>query len=182
VEEAPDLDEVLARRVSRGDRAAEGALCGRLYPRVRAFARLRLREPAEAADFAQQVMVVVLRALRADRVADVAALGAFVHGVCKTTHLAWRRGDRRRDALLAQLGEELVATTRIPDEAVDLGKAADCFRRLAPRAQAVVALSVIGGSESDDVARELGTTPGNVRVLRHRALRALHDCVTAGGA
>jgi RNA polymerase sigma-70 factor (ECF subfamily) len=36
--------------------------------------------------------------------------------------------------------------------------------------------------QADEVAKLLGLSAGNVRVIRHRAIGRLRDCVTGGGA
>ena len=41
----------------------------------------------------------------------------------------------------------------------------------------VVALSFYGECSGEEVAEELGTTPGNVRVIRHRVLAQLQACM-----
>ena len=78
-------------------------ICRRIGPAVRAFARRRLRG-AEADDFAQDVLVTVVAALRAERIEDPARVGAFALGICR--HLAADRArarDRRRE-LMEQYG------------------------------------------------------------------------------
>jgi RNA polymerase sigma-70 factor (ECF subfamily) len=54
---------------------------------------------------------------------------------------------------------------------------AGCFDRLAPRARTVLALSFYAESSADEIAAQLGTSSGNVRVLRHRALADLYACM-----
>jgi RNA polymerase sigma-70 factor (ECF subfamily) len=38
--------------------------------------------------------------------------------------------------------------------------------------------AVAGEKQADEVAGALGLTAGNVRVIRHRAISRLRDCVT----
>jgi RNA polymerase sigma factor (sigma-70 family) len=49
--------------------------------------------------------------------------------------------------------------------------------RLSPRERAVVALTFYAERSTEDIARELATSSGNVRVVRHRALARLHECM-----
>src|SRR5262245_33843239 len=77
----------LVARAGAGDRAAEGALCSRFAGAVRTFARRRLRSPEAVEEFAQDVMLVLIEALRAGTVADPARLGGFVLGVCRNLAL-----------------------------------------------------------------------------------------------
>jgi RNA polymerase sigma-70 factor (ECF subfamily) len=52
-----------------------------------------------------------------------------------------------------------------------------CLVGLDVRARSVLHLSFIREKPVDDIARALETTPGNVRVLRHRALAQLRRCL-----
>jgi RNA polymerase sigma-70 factor, ECF subfamily len=45
-----------------------------------------------------------------------------------------------------------------------------------------VTLTFFADEPADGIARALGTTAGNVRVVRHRALGALRACLEAGEA
>lgn len=173
-------DAALARRINGGDRDAEGLLCRRLLPRVRAWGLKHVRDEVAAVDLAQQVVIVVLEALRDGRVTELDRLGAFVIGTCKNTLGAQRRGERRRANLLEEFGPALAGTAEQTHRGLDQDRLAHCFERLAPRARAVVALTFYAERSADEIASELGVTPGNVRVSRHRALAQLHDCM--GGA
>jgi RNA polymerase sigma-70 factor (ECF subfamily) len=176
-------DAALARRViAERDPAAESELCRRLYPRIRAYGRRHLRDDASAADLAQQVLVVLIEALRAGKVVEVDRLPAFVMGVCRNTVLDWRRGERRRSALLEAFGPSMAAAAVTAPSGLDRARVIRCLDRLPPRERMIVALTYVAGCQSDEIARELAIEPGHVRVARHRALRRLHDCVTEGGA
>jgi RNA polymerase sigma-70 factor (ECF subfamily) len=51
---------------------------------------------------------------------------------------------------------------------------------LAEVQRAVVTLRMLDELPGEDVARQLGLTPGHVAVLLHRAKTNLHSCMTAG--
>jgi len=169
-------DAALARRVTAGDRDAETELCRRLLPRVRAWGLKHLRDETAALDLGQHVMIAVLEALRAGRVVEVDRLGAYVLGTCKHVLAAARRGERRRADLLDRFGSALGDVARQP-EPIDRARLAGCFDKLPPRARAVLALAFFAERSTDEIARELGVSAGNVRVLRHRALAQLHACM-----
>jgi DNA-directed RNA polymerase specialized sigma24 family protein len=42
-------------------------------------------------------------------------------------------------------------------------------------------MSFMEDRSGDDIGQRLGLTPGNVRVVRHRALGKLLECVESGG-
>jgi RNA polymerase sigma-70 factor (ECF subfamily) len=170
-------DAALARRVRAGDADAEAELCRRMLPRARAWGFKYLRDEAAALDLAQDVCMTLLEALRADRVVELDRIGAFVLGICKRTLLGRRSGEGRRAELLARFGTGFDGTAEIDDRVIDRRRLAGCFERLAPRARTVLALSFYAECEPDEVARQLATTIGNVRVIRHRALEQLHACM-----
>jgi RNA polymerase sigma-70 factor (ECF subfamily) len=173
----PLEDAALARRVLEGDSAAESALCRRLLPRALAWGLKHVRDEAAAQDLAQQATITLLEALRAGRVEQPERVGAFFLGVCKRTLLGWRSGDRGRQDLLLRFGPALGGVAEIRDTAVDRVKLGGCFDRLAPRARTVLALSFFAERSADEIAAELATSTGNVRVLRHRALEQLLTCM-----
>jgi RNA polymerase sigma-70 factor (ECF subfamily) len=170
-------DAALAKRIVAGDPAAEAALCRRLLPRVRAWGLKHTRDEAAALDLAQQVLVVTLEALRANRVEEIDRVAAFVFGTCKHVLVASRRGERRRADLLERFGPALAGTDEVRETAIDQRQLAGCFEKLAPRARAVLALTFFAERSGDEIAGELGMSAGNVRVLRHRALEQLHACM-----
>jgi RNA polymerase sigma-70 factor (ECF subfamily) len=178
---AGDADAALADRVARGDAGAEAVLCARFAPRVRLFGLHHLRAPAAAEDLVQAVLLQVLVALREGRLKEGGQLGAFVLATCRQVVADTRRTERRREGLLARFGEALVPDApQAPGEAAeagDLERLRGCVERLAERARTVVALSVYAGKSGAEVAAELGLSPGNVRVLRHRALAQLQACM-----
>jgi RNA polymerase sigma-70 factor, ECF subfamily len=173
-------DAALARRIASGDADAEAALCRRLYPRVRAYGLRHLRDRAAAADLAQHVLVVVLEALRAGRVEQPERLAAFVMGACRNTASDLRRGEQRRGALLERFGATFVATVEA-EIVVDRERLATCLAHLTARERAIVLLTYFADADGDAIARDLAMTPGNVRVVRHRALAHLHECLGGAG-
>lgn len=179
----PGVDDAeLARRVAAGEpdetSAAEAELARRFAPRIRLFGLRRLRERAAAEDLVQEVLVTTLEALRAGRVQQPERLASFVLGACRMTIANQRRGERRRSELLARFARDLEPEPdRSAGAALDRDRLADCLGRLPARDRTVVALTFYAERSADEIARELGTSAGNVRVLRHRALARLQDCL-----
>jgi RNA polymerase sigma-70 factor (ECF subfamily) len=175
-------DGELARRISRGlpteADAAETEIARRFAPRIRLFGLRRLRDEAAAQDLVQEVLVTTLEALRAGRVEQPERLASFVLGTCRMTVANLRRSEQRRARLLAQFADELAPSPHSSGRALlDRDRLADCLESLPVRDRTVVALTFYLERGADEIARELGTSPGNVRVLRHRALARLHHCL-----
>lgn len=173
-------DAALARAVAAGaGREAEAEVYRRLFPRARLYGLAHLRDPHAAQDLAQQVLLMTLEALRAGRVQDPDKLASFVLGTCRMVVLEQRRGARRREALLAAYGEHDEAFQPPEPIGADKARLAGCLGGLAQRERSVLVLTFFAEKDADAVGRELGIAAGNVRVVRHRALARLRECMEA---
>lgn len=161
-----------------GRREAELALCRRYAPRVRLYGLRHLRDEDRARDLVQTVLLGVLQAAREGRVREPDQLVRFVLGTCRNTALRLRELDRRvepaEDEVLAG-----AAGAEAPREPVDAAVLLRCLGSLGDRARRVLELSFHDELPSDQVAARLELSPGNVRVIRHRALAALRVCLDA---
>jgi RNA polymerase sigma-70 factor (ECF subfamily) len=181
--EEPEADDAeLARRIAGGRPGeaglAEAELVRRFAPRIRLFGLRRLRDATAAQDLVQEVLVTTLEALRAGRVHEPERLASFILGTCRMTVTNQRRGEQRRTRLLAQFAHELTPDPGgSADAALDRDRLADCLGALPARDRTVVALTFYAERSGEEIAAELGTSTGHVRVLRHRALARLHDCL-----
>lgn len=179
--EDEDPDAALARRIAaagtRSDAEAEAGLYRRLAPRVRLYGRRHLRDDAAADDLAQQVLLMTIEKLRAGELREPERVVSFVFGACRMVTLEIRRGARRREALLEQFGADLAIADIARAPRLDEAKVAACLHELAERERAVVLLSFYEDEPADKVGAALGLSQGNVRVIRHRALGRLRDCV-----
>jgi RNA polymerase sigma-70 factor (ECF subfamily) len=181
--EAPGIDDAeLARRIAAGRSGeaglAEVELVRRFAPRIRLFGLRRLRDDAAAQDLVQEVLVTTLEALRAGRVHEPERLASFILGTCRMTVANQRRGEQRRTRLLVQFAGALAPEPDLPGgAAVDRDRLADCLGELPARDRTVVALTFYAERSAEEIAAEVGTSAGHVRVLRHRALARLHDCL-----
>jgi RNA polymerase sigma-70 factor (ECF subfamily) len=187
-----DLDDgALARRIAeargRPDSAAEAELYRRLAPRARLYGLRHLRDRQAAADLAQQVLLMTLERLRAGEVREPERIASFVLGACRMTVLEMRRGEQRRGELLEEWVPAFAGMTEgevfeAPEPlALNPDRLAACLEALAERERSVVVMSFFADKAADEVGAQLGLTPGNVRVVRHRALARLRDCMGADG-
>lgn len=174
-------DGRLAGRVVAGagaDRDAEREVCRRFAPRIRLYGLRHLREESAAADLVQEVLLAVLERLRAGALREPDRLASFVLGACRLAASERRRGAARRAELLERFGPDLAA--REPERPrLDVERLDRCLEGLAPRERAVLQLTFYAGRASGEIAAELELTPGNVRVVRYRALAHLRACMGA---
>lgn len=179
-----DDDAALARRIAAArpgiDGEAEAALCRRLAPRVRLYGLRHLRDAHAAADLAQQVLMMTLERLRSGAIRDPEQIVSFVFGTSRQLVVDLRRGVARRERLLQTYGDDVPAVDPSNAPALDHARLRDCLERLAERDRSVLVLSFYDERPARSVGVELGLSEANVRVIRHRALQRLRDCVEAG--
>jgi RNA polymerase sigma-70 factor (ECF subfamily) len=159
---------------------AEAALYRRLAPRVRLYGRRHLRDEQAAADLAQQVMMMTIQKLRSGELRETERIVSFVFGMCRMVTLDLRRAHARRERLLHRYADDVPIADAAIAPRLDHLRLADCVDRLPERDRAVVVMTFYDERRADEVADALGLSAGNVRVIRHRALSRLRDCVTRG--
>src|ERR1043166_325567 len=174
--EANDV-ELVGRIGSGSDREAEAELCRRMAPRIRLYGLRHLRDEHAAEDLTQQVLITTLEALRAGRLREAEKLVSFVLGTCRMTVLDLRRNAQRKDRLLEQFGGDLLTPVPPSLPRFDQEQLARCGQSLKERERAVVIMTFYDEQTGADVARFLGVSETNVRVIRHRAIHQLRDCM-----
>jgi RNA polymerase sigma-70 factor (ECF subfamily) len=178
-EQGPEAE--LARRIAAAgagrDAAAESELYRRLAPRVRLYGRRHLRDDEAADDLMQHVMVMTIEKLRAGELREPERIVSFVFGACRMVTLELRRGERRREALLEKYGADLEIADISIAPRLDEARVAACLQKLAERERSVLILSFYDDEPAEKVGAALGISEGNVRVIRHRAMQRLRDCV-----
>lgn len=170
-------DAELVGRIASADaqaREAEAELCRRYAARVRLYGLKHLRERERAEDLMQLVLLRLLEAARAGSIDDPSKVDRFVLGTCRFSAQRMRTRAQRE-----QPSSEAPALELHVDafELLDTSALLRCLDALEPRARRVVVASFHEERSADDIAHELTLSAGNVRVLRHRALAALRQCV-----
>jgi len=173
---APEGDPVLLRALGE-DRAAEREICARLLPAVRAFAARRLRS-ASVDDFAHDALVLLVEALREGRIQDPSRVAAFALGICRNLARERARTDDRRRELMERYGmNESDWAAWDSQLLVRRDHLEDCYSQLTERARRVIRMSYCNEEPDGEIARTLSITEANVRVIRHRTLAALRECL-----
>lgn len=173
-------DATHAELVARiADREAEAEVCRRFAPRIRLYGKKHLRDDDRTAELVQRVLVVVIEALRAGTIAEPEHLDRFVLGVARNTAHRLRAGEARLEPVEDAVLEALDVGAAMRTEAVDVGALMACVGKLDERARTVLFLSFYRERSADEIAQAMQTSPGNVRVLRHRAMVAVRACMEA---
>ena len=179
----PD-DATLAQRIISAaperDAAAESELCRRFAPRIRLYGLRHLRSDAAAADLVQDVLILTLQKLRTGAVREPERLASFILGTCRQTVIDGKRGAMRRERLLDTFSLDLSGVVEEAVEPLDTQCLQKCLERLPERERAVLVMTFYDDRLADAVGRELGLTAANVRVIRHRGIERLRECLRAG--
>jgi RNA polymerase sigma-70 factor (ECF subfamily) len=154
---------------------AEALLFDSFAQRIRAYGLRHLRSAAAADDLVQQVMIVVIEAQRAGKIREPDKIASFVLGTCRLISQRARATERRHERLVERFVPRGEVATQ--PETLDLRRLRDCLGKLPDRERTIVALTFYAERDGDAIATELGMTPGNVRVVRHRAMSHLSECV-----
>jgi RNA polymerase sigma-70 factor (ECF subfamily) len=171
-------DADLVRQIGSGnDREAEAELFRRMAPRIRLYGLRHLRDEHASQDLTQQVLITTLEALRAGRLREPEKLASFVLGTCRMTVLDLRRGAQRKQRLLEQFGADLLPAAQASVPHLDRDQLTHCVENLKERERTVVVMTFYDEQTGADVASFLGVSEANVRVIRHRAIHQLRECM-----
>jgi RNA polymerase sigma-70 factor, ECF subfamily len=171
-------DAELVRRIGSGsDREAEAELFRRMAPRIRLYGLRHLRDAHASDDLTQQVLIATLGALRAGRLREPEKLASFVLGTCRMMVLDLRRGAQRKKRLLEQFAVGLLPPVQSSMPHLDHEQLTRCVQNLKERERTVIVMTFYDERAGADVASFLGVSEANVRVIRHRAIHRLRECM-----
>ena len=149
-------------------------------PRLVAVARSEGLADAEALDAVQDGLITFLGLPRPADDEGARLLCTVVRNAARNArrrHHRSRPHDGDADALPAAAD-----TSERLQRAEDQLALSACVAELGESARRVVILRLLDELSGDEVAAELGTTPGNVAVMLHRAKEKLRACMSRGEA
>jgi len=155
----------------------ERALCRTYESRIRGYGLRHLRDSAAAEDLVQHVLLVVLQAARDGRIEDPTRIGAYVLGTCRYAVRDMQRGEARQRKIAEQNAAVLPDGYEPKWRRIDRERLERCLMELEERARQIVLATFAYELDAGEIAEALDVSPGNVRVIRHRALARLQLCV-----
>jgi RNA polymerase sigma-70 factor, ECF subfamily len=173
----PDGDGGVVGR--EADRADEEEICRRFAPRVRLYGLRHLRDQDRALELVQAVLLVLIEAVRGAHIERPEHVDRFVLGTCRNVAARLRDGAAR--ALPVDPAQLEIAGGIPPLEHLDTSALFCCLAKLDPRSRAVVHMCFHDEATAEEIGAHLGTSAGNVRVLRHRAIAQLRLCLDRSG-
>jgi RNA polymerase sigma-70 factor (ECF subfamily) len=173
-----DPHPTLVRRAQRGDREALRALLGEVSPKVHQWAMARTGDPDEAADLAQEVLVLLLRKLPTYRGDSRFITWLFVVTRNQVIESRRREGRRRRKMELMKERTRRTKTPPAPSsvalDGMRVREIVEAFlTRLPDRQREVFQLADLQGLSSPEIGEILGVEAGTVRVALFKARRTL---------
>jgi RNA polymerase sigma-70 factor (ECF subfamily) len=166
-----------------GDRAAVEHVLRTTRPLVVRYCRARLgrtRTFALADDVAQEVCMAVLTALSTYRDQGRPFL-AFVYGIAAHKVIdAHRAAGRHKSEPLSDVPDSLEVSEGPEQRALRLETAGEMGRlleALPEKQREILLLRVVNGLSAGETAQAVGSTPGAVRVIQHRALARLREAM-----
>jgi RNA polymerase sigma factor (sigma-70 family) len=162
----------LVAGIVAGDPAAEDALVRSFMPPLRVMLRARTRDASAVPDLVQDVLLAVLRAVRAGALRDPEKLTPFVHGVARNVANSYVRDrlNRRREEPLME--EPLGLAAEDPVESAErarfLGLA---LAEIGDTDREILRFTLVEGEKPGAIAARLRLTPDVVRQRKSRAIK-----------
>lgn len=180
----PPTDQITIRRAVKGDQEALRALWHQHAPRVDAIVRRLVGDPDEAADVAQEVWIQIFRALPTYR--GDSQFSTWAHRIAVNRTLNALRSMRRLSKVEVELEDDTSLVEHDGDRSLLAQTIDEAVQRLSPGARAVFVLHDVEGYTHEEIAAELGITPGGsksqlfkARAKLRRLLAHLVDAPTS---
>jgi RNA polymerase sigma factor (sigma-70 family) len=167
----------LVARIHYGDREAEQIVLQEYQRAILRIATVRTRDPETGKDLCQEILIAVLKALRAGGLREEEKLSAFIHGVARNVinnyfRCRVRRAEEDLSDVEDRLADPVDAVERFENEERRL-----LFRKELARCsmmdQKILLLSLVDGKALTEVADEMGISYEAVRTRKSRAVRRL---------
>ena len=163
----------------RFDPDALRALHNRLYEPVQRYVHFKVSDPQVSEDLTSEIFLRVLEAFKQDKMWKTTP-DAWIFGIARNVVADhYRKTSRRNEVVLDErlaMPDEQTPTQRIivAEQHEELAQA---ITVLTDEQRDVVLLRFMEGLSINDVAEAMGKTPGAVKGLQHRALRALSEAM-----
>jgi RNA polymerase sigma-70 factor (ECF subfamily) len=151
-------DFTTIRRAIDGDERALRAIWSQHAPHIDAVVRRLVSDPDLAADIAQEVWIQIFRALPGYR--GESQFGTWAHRIAVNRTLNALRRLRRLERMETDIDETTVAVEPSHDRAILAASIEAAAAQLSPGARTVFLLHDVEGYTHEEIARELGITPG----------------------
>lgn len=169
-----DEEEIqeFVRRAQQGDRDAMAALFDRLSDRIYRYLRFRVRDQEIAEDLTQTVFVEMLQALQRYKRESRTKFSTWLFQIARFRLIDHYRRERP-SVTIEDVPERTHPNLSVSPPETDAGTIDKAMQKLPEKFQTVLHLRFREDLDPSEIAAILETTTINVRVIQHRALRAL---------
>ncbi|MBO0855354.1 MAG: sigma-70 family RNA polymerase sigma factor [Nocardia sp.] len=179
-----ELDRLIGPAAA-GDQRAVNDIIRIVYPLMRRYCYARVGSgggpQVSAEDIAQEICIATVAGIPRYRDQGKSFL-AFVYGIAANKVAdAFRRAQQQHSFPMAELPETASAAAGPEELALTFETrrtAAELMKILAPAHREVLVMRIVLGWTAAQTAEAIGTSPGVVRVMQHRALRKLRAHIT----
>jgi RNA polymerase sigma-70 factor, ECF subfamily len=181
-EDAPGPRDLvtLLRRVGRGDEDAFSAVYEQVAPTVFGLVQRVLRDPAQAEEVAQEVMLDIWRAasrFEPDRGSPQAWVATIAHRRAVDRVRSAQAATRRDDQAAAQPAEGYDGVAEAVEAKLERERVRRCLGALTELQRESIVLAYYGGYTYREVAGLLGIALGTTKTRMRDGLIRLRDCL-----
>ena len=151
-------DQLTLRRAIQGDERALHTIWVQHSPHIDAVVRRLVGDADMAADIAQEVWIQIFRALPTYR--GDSQFGTWAHRIAVNRTLNALRKVRRIEKVEIEIDDHSAAVEPDGDRALIAASIEEAAAKLSPGARTVFLLHDVEGYTHEEIARELGITPG----------------------
>lgn len=165
--------EALVQRILAGDHAAEECVVSTYSRGVFVIAAARTHDRDLARDLTQDVLIVVLKALREGRLREPEKLAAFIQGIARNVINNYLREAARHPEQDLE-GVEAAVRSTVEDELLAADRQVLLRRELSTLDdidRQILMMSLVEGQSLADIGRSLGLSHDAVRARKSRAVR-----------
>lgn len=151
-------DTSLIQRAVDGDERAMRQLWSQHAPHIDAVVRRLVGSSDDAVDIAQEVWIQIFRALPTYR--GDSQFGTWAHRIAVNRTLNALRRTRRLERIETDIEEDTASVEHGSERAMLAASIEDATARLSPGARTVFVMHDVEGYTHEEIAAELGITPG----------------------
>ncbi|HEX4936960.1 MAG TPA: sigma-70 family RNA polymerase sigma factor [Gemmatimonadaceae bacterium] len=169
-------DHSLIQRAIDGDERAMRQLWSQHAPHIDAVVRRLVGNADDAVDIAQEVWIQIFKALPTYR--GDSQFGTWAHRIAVNRTLNALRRTRRLAKLETDIDEETASVDHGSDRALLAQSIEEAAARLAPGARTVFLMHDVEGYTHEEIAAELGITPGGSKSQLFKARARLRKLLS----
>jgi RNA polymerase sigma-70 factor (ECF subfamily) len=173
-----EQQKALVERIRCGDSAAETELVHQFGRRVFVMACVRIRDREGAKELAQDVLVAVIRSLRAGKLENAEKLSGFIQGTARNLINNYLRSRCQRP-MEEPLTEELahIGFEKQVENTERLRLVNRALGKLEVKDRRILVMTLVDGLKPGEIAEKLGLSDDVVRTRKLRAIKKVTNFV-----